>query len=79
MFKKRIGFSPVENKLTRSSSQGCPDIWELENGMFAIIGEDKTQELLPFLPSDASCAKEERIVVIDRQVLINAKRDIPAL
>jgi hypothetical protein len=76
-FKRRIGLHPHVGETNSSGRVGCPDIWELDNGKFAIIGVDKTMDLKPLLPEDASCGSDERIVVIDRHILINAKGDIP--
>lgn len=55
----------------------CPDIFELSDGRFAVIGTEATADLDPLLPSDASRADYERIVVISRDTLLRAKRDIP--
>jgi len=77
MFRKRIGPHPHAGMAATSAVKSCPDIWELDNGSFAVIGVDKTAELLAHLPSDASCGSDERIVVIDRHVLLRAKPDIP--
>jgi hypothetical protein len=55
----------------------CPDILELDTGEFAIIGRDATEEARAKLPAGVSCGGDERIVVIPREVLLLAKRDIP--
>jgi hypothetical protein len=60
------------------STAGCPDIWELATGDFAIIGRDETESLASLLPASAGCAAEERIVVIPRSTLTKAKNDIPS-
>jgi hypothetical protein len=72
---RRIGASPRE----RGSMTGdtCPDIFELSDGRFAVIGTDATESLGPHLPSDAARADYERIVVISRETLLRAKADIP--
>jgi hypothetical protein len=77
MFKKRIGPDPHADGGITPGTPGCPDIWELENGDFAIIGENKTGSLAPKLPDSASCGPEEDIVVIPRRTLVNAKSSIP--
>jgi hypothetical protein len=74
---RRVGPHPHAGGDKTASSPGCPDIFELDDGTFAIIGRDHTSELRAKLPSDASVGPEERIVVIDRHVLVNAKNDIP--
>lgn len=55
----------------------CPDIFELSDGNYAVIGTDATELLDPRLPSDAARADYERIVVISRETLLRAKGDIP--
>lgn len=72
MFLRRLGNNP----LRCSGSSGCPDIWELDGGDFAIIGTDITH-LAESLPPSAGCAADERIVKIPRRLLIAAKQDIP--
>ena len=56
--------------------QGCPDIWELEDGDFAIIGSEMTLNA-DQLPPTASCGPDERVVRIPRKTLVLAKQDIP--
>lgn len=55
----------------------CPDIFELSDGNFAVIGTDATASLDARLPADAARADHERIVVISRETLLRAKGDIP--
>jgi hypothetical protein len=52
-------------------------VFELSNGDFAVIGTDMTPELEGKLPADAARADYERIVVVSRETLLAAKRDIP--
>jgi hypothetical protein len=59
------------------SGENCPDIFELSDGDFAVIGTESTAALEPLLPPDAAVAAHERIVVITRETLLRAKRDIP--
>ena len=77
MFAKRIGPDPHANGAKSSGCDGCPDIWELENGDFAIIGIDITAAAIAQLPPTAGCGPDERIVRLPRNLLVNAKRDIP--
>ncbi|MEV6651521.1 hypothetical protein [Streptomyces sp. NPDC051219] len=72
---RRIGASPRQRGSL--SGQTCPDIFELEDGDFAVIGTDRTAVLDPELPADAARADYERIVVVSRETLIRAKADIP--
>lgn len=72
---RRLGVSPSERGSTGGAT--CPDIFELSDGSFAIIGTDVTDALDSHLPADAARAGYERIVKIDRATLTKAKADIP--
>ncbi|MER5468439.1 hypothetical protein ABZX90_00485 [Streptomyces sp. NPDC002935] len=72
---RRVGATPRERG--SATGQSCPDIFELSDGSFAVIGREATQELDPELPPDASRADYERIVIITRETLLRAKKDIP--
>jgi len=74
MFLKRLGPDP---KTTCSDTAACPDIWELDDGDFAVIGSDITDDAKAKLPVTAGCAPNERIVRLPRHLLVSAKRDIP--
>ena len=76
-FRRRIGPDPHANGAQTVACRGCPDIWELENGDFAVIGIDITDAAAPKLPPTAACGPDERIVRLPRNLLVNAKRDIP--
>ena len=78
-FAKRLGPDPHANGAKSSGCDGCPDIWELDNGDFAIIGIDITAAAIAKLPPTAGCGPDERIVRLPRNLLVNAKRDIPDL
>jgi hypothetical protein len=71
---RRLGLSPKERCV---EGMTCPDIFELADGRFAIMGADMTDELEPMLPADAGRAEYERIVVITRETLVAARNDIP--
>jgi hypothetical protein len=75
-FLRRLGPDPHANGKQTSSANGCPDIWELEGGDFAIIGVDITGAV-PSLPATVGCGPDERIVRIPRSPLTGAKTDIP--
>ncbi|MEB8343153.1 hypothetical protein [Streptomyces endophyticus] len=72
---RRIGVPPS----ARGSASGatCPDVFELSDGNFAVIGTEATAELRSELPSDAGVADYERIVIVNRETLVRAKEDIP--
>jgi hypothetical protein len=76
MFIRRLGPDPHANGARTYGCSGCPDIWELENGDFAIIGTDITA-VADKLPASASCGPDERMVRIPRKTLVLAKADIP--
>jgi hypothetical protein len=77
MFLKRIGQDPHANGAQTVACHGCPDIWELENGDFAVIGIDITDKAIGKLPPTAGCGPDERIVRLPRNLLVKAKSDIP--
>ncbi len=76
-FLRRIGPDLRANDAQCSGCDNCPDIWELANGDFAVIGIDITVSARAKLPPTAGCGPDERIVRLPRKLLINAKRDIP--
>ncbi len=55
MFAKRIGPDPHANGAKSVGGDGCPDIWELDNGDFAVIGIDITDVAIAKLPPTAGC------------------------
>ncbi|MYY02685.1 MULTISPECIES: hypothetical protein [unclassified Streptomyces] len=73
---RRLGKSPAELGTT-GGEQGCPDIWELENGDIAVVGRDLTDSYLRSLPPGLVVAPDERIVVIPRRTAAAAKGDLP--
>ncbi len=77
--KKRCGVDPHTLPEGKKSiaADGCPDVFELENGDFAIIGVRVTKDLAGKLPESAGCGSDEEIVLVPRYVLANAKQDIP--
>ncbi len=77
MFLKRLGPDPHANGAQTPALRGCPDIFELEDGDFAIIGVDIAAASIDRLPSTAGCGPDERIVRIPRKTLVLAKSDIP--
>lgn len=75
-FSRRLGKSAAELGAT-GGRDGCPDIWELDNGDIAVIGRDLTEAYRSRLPADVRIATDERLVIIPRRVLVAAKTDIP--
>lgn len=78
-FRRRIGRTPQENGVQCAGCYECPDLWELGNGDFAVIGEDITDTARTSLPPIAGCGPNERIIRLPRRVLVNARRDIPKM
>jgi hypothetical protein len=71
--RRRLGVAPHERD-SCTQSGNCPDVFELESGDFAIIGRDVSLEL--DLPADAGRSEFERTVVVPREVLLAAVRDL---
>lgn len=76
-FRRRLGASPQSGEAHCVGCSDCPDIWELESGDFAVIGQDITASAKTNLPASAGCGPNERVVLLPRKLLVNAKRDIP--
>jgi hypothetical protein len=77
MLLRRIGPDPHLGGAQTPALQGCPDIFELENGDFAIVGRDLTSVVARELPPGATCGPDERIIIIPRKTLVLAKPHIP--
>lgn len=76
-FIRRIGPDPHENGEQTESLAGCPDILELADGSFAVIGKDITEQANQQMFPTASCGPDERVILIPRKTLLRAKKDIP--
>ncbi|MEO1262046.1 MAG: hypothetical protein AAFZ15_24795 [Bacteroidota bacterium] len=81
-FKKRCGKDPhtlpeIIEQGGSVAADGCPDIWELSNGDFAVIGIRRTREFIDLLPESAGCGPDEEIVLVPRAIMVNAKQDLP--
>jgi hypothetical protein len=74
LFLRRLGPARACEK-----TEACPDLLELSNGDFAVIGTDITAESAGKLPPGSGCAAHERIIVIPRRLIIDAKADIAAV
>jgi hypothetical protein len=77
MFLRRLGPDPHANGAKTVGLEGCPDILELENGDFAVIGADITAASIAHLLPTVGCSPDERIIRIPRKTLVLAKPDIP--
>lgn len=76
-FLRRLGPDPHANGVQTVALNGCPDIFELTSGDFAIIGIDITEVSAHKLPPTAGCGPDERIVLVPRKTLVLAKPSIP--
>lgn len=56
----------------------CPQILEMTDGDFAVVGLEMTAEAVPAMPPGPGVGPIERVVRIPRHVLIAARADIPA-
>jgi hypothetical protein len=77
MILRRLGNDPHLSGRRTSGCNGCPDLFELTNGNFAVIGRTATEEILPHLPESAGCGPDEPIIEIPRYLLVEAKAAIP--
>jgi hypothetical protein len=77
VFRRRLGPDPHAGGALTYTLRGCPDILELDNGDFAVIGSDITADAAGKLPPSVSCGPDERIIRIPRRTLVLAKQDIP--
>lgn len=77
MFKRRLGPDPHADGAKTAAADGCPDIWELKDGDFAVIGISLPKSVKDGLPSTASCGPDETVIRLPRRTLVLAKPDIP--
>ncbi len=76
MLKQRLCDDP---KIRSSGRKKCPDLWELDDGSFLVIGTDKTEELRHLAnKGGVFLDDDERIVVIPRHTLVSARNNIPS-
>ena len=78
MFTRRLGANGPKVIASCVGGHTCPGILEIIGGDFAIIGVDITAEAKALLPEGSGCGPDERVVRIPRQLLIDARPDIPA-
>ena len=76
-FLRRIGPDPHANGAKTIAAQNCPDVWELADGNFAVIGIDITDACIHHLPPSAGCGPDERVVLVQRRILVDARNEIP--
>jgi hypothetical protein len=73
---RRLGMTPAELGNTTGVS-GSPGILELDDGAFAVIGVDITDQVGDLALLGAQCAPNERVVRVPRNTFTAAKNDIP--
>ncbi|WP_431042031.1 hypothetical protein ACQUSR_09010 [Streptomyces sp. P1-3] len=76
VFHRRLGKSASELGTT-NGRDGCPEIWELDNGDIAVIGRDLTDDYRERLPEGVVMRSDERLVILPGAMLSSAKPDIP--
>lgn len=77
IFLRRLGPDPHAAGARSVGGSGCPDIFELDSGDFAVIGINITDGARAALPPTASCGPDESIVRVPRRTLVLARPDIP--
>ncbi|WP_329259133.1 hypothetical protein OG223_38780 [Streptomyces sp. NBC_01478] len=72
---RRIGLPPR----SRDSHSGstCPDVFELTDGRFAVIGTEETTKIQQAYPDMRELNRYEIVVVVDRETLTCARAFIP--
>lgn len=75
MILRKLG--PKTDASRCAGGHGCPDLFELTTGDFAVIGTDITRVALNWLPPGSGCAPSERIISVPRRTFVLAKQDIP--
>lgn len=78
-FLRRLGPAPHANGRETPGCDGCPDLWELENGDIAVIGIRITTPAKAKLPATAGCGLDEEVVLIPRDIFLAARDDISRL
>lgn len=71
---RRLGQAPRDRGCHSNST--CPDVFELDDGGFAVIGA-LTDPVTLRLPEDAVAAPREAVAVIPRDVFMHAMDDLP--
>jgi hypothetical protein len=75
MFLRRLGHS--RNKLCEGGYY-CPQVLELVDGDFAVVGQDMTEAAKTSMPPGPGVGPGERVVRVPRSVIVAIKAEIPA-
>ena len=73
MFLKRLGQSNGS-----LCGHNCPQVLEMSDGDFAVVGLDITKEAVGVMPPGPGVGPKEKVVKIPRRVLIAARAELPA-
>lgn len=71
---RRLGLTPQQRGSVSNIS--CPDVFELDDGRFAVIGT-ATEDAAALLPAGVEVPPGETMVVLDRATVVAARADIP--
>ena len=74
MFAKRLG---QNGRQSCSTGVNCPQLLEMIDGDFAVVGLDITDEAVKAMLPGPGVGSNERVVRVPRRVLINARPEIP--
>jgi hypothetical protein len=74
MFLRRLR---QDKRNESAAGHTCPQILELVNGDYAVVGADMTAEAIPAMPPGPGIGPKERVVRIPRHILVDARCDIP--
>jgi hypothetical protein len=75
MFLRRLGHN--SNKHCEGGYY-CPQVLELADGDFAVVGQDMTETAKPAMPPGPGVGPGERVVRVPRRVFLAIKSEIPA-
>jgi hypothetical protein len=68
--------SPEAGGPKTPAADGCPDVWQLDNGDYAVIGIHVDAQVEKPLPPTASCGPDETIVMVPKKIFEAAARDL---
>jgi hypothetical protein len=75
MFLKRLGGN---GQNLCESGYHCPQILEMVDGAFAVVGTDITSEAVSAMPPGPGVGPQERVIRVPRHVFIAARAELPA-
>lgn len=75
MFIRRLGQNGQEQC---SGGYSCPQVLEMEDGDFAAVGTDITEEAKKAMPPGPGVGPTEGVVKIPRRVMVAIRAELPA-